>query len=215
MLATVNFWNVTSNLPFLLVGATGLWLLRSRNHHGMVDTLHTAYIIFFLGVFVTGFGSSWYHLAPDNDTLVWDRLPMTVAFMALFVIVIGEHVCEQSARRLLIPLLLTGTASVFYWQYTESIGSGDLRPYALVQFLPMILIPAILLLYPARFYSRQVFWGMIALYALSKVFEHFDHEIYNAGQLLSGHSIKHLVAAAVPAFFLHGIHHRYASTTAE
>lgn len=200
-----NFWNLVSNLPFLFVGSAGLWQLRSPEPDRIVAMLHPAYVVFFAGVFLTGIGSSWYHFAPDNSTLMWDRLPMTIAFMAFFTIIIGEYVSIGVARRLLVPLLVIGAASVFYWQYTEVAGRGDLRPYALVQFLPMVLIPVILLTYEPRIARRHVFWGMIALYAASKMFEHLDYYVYETGGILSGHSIKHLVAAGAPALFLHSL----------
>ena len=208
LFGTPNFWNVLSNLPFLLVGAAGLWHLRTRERDGIVANLYPAYIIFFIGILLTAIGSSWYHLAPDSHTLVWDRFPMTIAFMTLFAIVIGEHVCDKSARLLLVPLLFIGAASVYYWQYTEAGGNGDLRPYALVQFLPMILIPIILLTYKSRYFATHVYWGMILLYAMSKLFEFFDYNVYEAGNILSGHSVKHLVAACVPALFLYDINTR-------
>jgi hypothetical protein len=203
-----NFWNVVSNLPFLFVGAAGLWYFRTSERTGIIPGLYPAYLVFFGGVFLTSLGSSWFHLVPDNSTLLWDRLPMTIAFMALFAIVIGEHVCDKSARRLLLPLLIAGAASVLYWHYTESVGAGDLRAYAIVQFLPMILIPIILLAYPSRFSLQGTYWGMILLYALSKLFEFFDYNVYEAGLLFSGHSIKHVVAAAAPALLLYGIKNR-------
>lgn len=208
LFSIANFWNVVSNVPFLIVGGAGLWFLRIRDREGIVDSLYPAYIVFFVGVFLTGIGSSWYHVIPNNSTLVWDRLPMTIAFMALFTIVIGEHVYDKGARRLLIPLLIMGAASVFYWQYTESTGEGDLRPYVLVQFLPLVLIPFILLAYRSHFFSKRIYWGMILLYAISKLLEYFDYSIFETGVLLSGHSIKHVVAAAAPALFLYGIVNR-------
>ena len=205
ILSIANFWNVMSNLPFLAVGAAGLWFLRNRQRAGLVDSLYPAYIVFFVGVIATGIGSSWYHMAPDNNTLVWDRLPMTIVFMALFSVVIGEYVCEQSGRRLLIPLLAIGALSVFYWQYTEAGGAGDLRPYALVQFLPIAMIPVILLSYPPAFDLKWMYWSMIVLYAFSKLFEYFDYTVFDLGHVLSGHTIKHLVAAGATAFFLYGV----------
>jgi hypothetical protein len=208
-----NFWNVVSNLPFLIVGGAGLWFLRTKEQQGIISSLYPAYLIFFCGVLLTSIGSSWFHLAPSNSTLLWDRLPMTIAFMALLALIVGEHVCDKSAKRLLMPLLLVGAVSVIYWHYTESIGAGDLRPYAIVQFLPMILIPILLLTYPPRFSSPGIYWGMILLYALSKAFEYFDYDVYAWGSIISGHSIKHLVAAAAPALFLYGIRTRRPRTT--
>ena len=77
----------------------------------------------------------------SNATLVWDRLSITVSFMAFFVIVYGETVSVRTARMMLGPLVGLGIVSVFYWHITESQGVGDLRLYGLVQFLPMLLIP--------------------------------------------------------------------------
>ena len=209
LFGTPNFWNVMSNIPFFIAGAAGLWYFARTDRNTLSritePRIRAAYLVFFLGVLLTCFGSGWYHLAPGNESLVWDRLPMTLAFMGLFTVVIGEHVCADSARRLFWPLLVVGAGSVFYWQFTETRGAGDLRPYALVQFLPMLLIPIILLTYPSRFGSVRFYWGMLAAYVASKLFEHFDPQVYEAVGAMSGHSIKHIAAAIAPAFFLYGI----------
>ncbi len=122
-----NFLDVVSNLPFALVGAAGLYFV-SRGTSDASNS--TAWRVFFIGVFLTAFGSGYYHLAPDNDTLVWDRLPMTIAFMGFVAIIIGEYLSERLAKTLLLPLLVAGAASVFYWAHTEALGRGDLRAYA-------------------------------------------------------------------------------------
>ncbi len=215
LLAVDNFWNTISNLPFLVGGLAGLYFLRRRTRAGLIDSLYPAYLVFFMGVTATGIGSAWYHLVPANETLVWDRLPMTIAFMALFAIVMGEHVCDRGARRMLIPLLAVGAASVFYWQYTETQGAGDLRPYALVQFLPLLLIPMILVLYEPKIGSGRVYWSMLVLYAASKIFEQLDASIFDFHALLSGHTLKHIFAGIAPLVYLaylrrrthnHGLH---------
>ena len=200
-----NFWNVFSNVPFLFVGGAGFYYACSKNRPGMLPTLHFAYLIFFAGIFLTGFGSSYFHFAPGHSTLLWDRLPMTIGFMGLFTIIIGEHISLLTARRMLIPLLLIGAASVLYWSYTEAQGAGDLRPYAIVQFLPMILIPLILLMYRSTYDSVDFLWFVIVLYALSKLFEYFDFAVFDFGGLISGHAAKHFVAALAPLVFLYGL----------
>ena len=189
LLGVPNFWNVASNLPFLLVGIAGLhWTL--RNIEGIARELRAAWLVLFAGVALVGLGSAWYHLAPGNGTLVWDRLPMTLAFMAFFAIILGEHIQLRLARLALWPLLLAGVASVLYWRATD-----DLRPYALVQFLPVLLIPAVLLLYPRR--GSGAVWIALGCYVLAKLLEAFDPRIYAAlGQAISGHSLKHVAAAA-------------------
>lgn len=202
LLGIPNFWNVVSNLPFPIVGALGMWLLMSGRAQGGLAELHTVYLVFFSGVFLTGFGSGYYHLAPTNATLVWDRLPMTILFMAIFCVLIGEHISYTAARRLLWPLIILGIASIYYWHVTETAGQGDLRPYGLVQFVPMLMIPLILLLYPSRTGNTPYLWGLIGFYALSKLAEFFDAELYAMGTLLSGHSLKHLLGA-VGAYMLY------------
>ena len=203
-----NFWNVASNIPFLLAGGAGLYYLSKGKIPDLPQDLTLSYVIFFTGIFLTGFGSAYYHYAPSNATLVWDRLPMTLGFMGLFTIVIGEHISVPTAKRLLVPLLIVGVGSVAYWAVTEARGAGDLRPYAIVQFLPMLLIPLILIMYESVFDSVRAYWLVIALYVLSKLFEHFDELVYEAGGLISGHSLKHVAAAIAPLVLLIGFTRR-------
>ena len=188
-----NFWNVVSNFPFLVVGILGL--LATRHGRGGLPELKTHYVAFFVGVFLTGLGSGYYHWQPNHASLVWDRLPMTIAFMALFAIVIGEHIDVRASRWLLWPLIGLGIASVWYWHWTESQGHGDLRPYALVQFLPMFIIPLALLILPSPFTSVSYIWWGLAAYGVSKLLEHFDHEIQGILVVIGGHPLKHLAAA--------------------
>jgi hypothetical protein len=204
LFGVANFWNVATNAVFLVPGIAGLWMLGSADQPGIVSGLFPAYHILFVGVLLTAFGSGWFHLAPDNDTLFWDRLPMTIAFMSLVAIIVGEHVSENLGRRLLWPLLAIGAASVFYWDYSESQQTGDLRLYGLVQFLPMLLIPAILLMYPSVFDRTRFIWVVFLLYALAKVFEQMDATLYDFGEIISGHSIKHLCAALGPIVLIYG-----------
>jgi len=203
-----NFWNVTSNLPFLVVGLWGLVFIRRYSATTCLDGLQSAYLVFFSGVLLTAFGSSYYHLAPANEPLVWDRLPMTIGFAGLFAIIVGEFVSVRAARRILIPLLLIGYASVEYWAFTESRGAGDLRPYAIVQFLPMLLIPIIIVTRRPAIGVTKYYWIMLLFYVAAKVFEQLDVILYSAGGLLSGHSIKHLLAALTPATVLYALYRR-------
>lgn len=203
-----NFWNVISNLPFLVVGAAGLVLVNRHAERACVESAAIAYKVFFAGIFLTAFGSSWYHLAPSNEALLWDRLPMTIGFAGLLSIIVAEFVSANAARRLLIPLLIVGFASVEYWAWTESRGVGDLRPYAIVQFLPIMLIPVILLTHRPAFGDARYFWWMLVFYATAKLFEFFDAQIFALGGAISGHSLKHVVAAMTPAVFLYALSRR-------
>lgn len=191
LLGIPNFWNVATNLPFLFVGLLGLaWRSRLQT-----EAQRAQYVCFCIGVAFVGLGSAYYHLAPSTPTLVWDRLPMTVAFMALFSAVIQDRVSERLGRALLWPLVVAGAATIAYWYWSEFAGRGDLRPYAVVQFLPMLLIPLMLLLFSGRSIRDTWLWATFGAYVLAKLAEYFDATIHSATGLLSGHSLKHLLAA--------------------
>lgn len=199
-----NFWNVISNLPFLIIGGWGMLFVAFKANGLLTKILQPNYFIFFFGILLTGIGSSYYHWNPNNQTLVWDRLPMTISFMSFFSIIIGEFIGTKHFRILLFSLLTLGISSVFYWSYTESIGCGDLRMYMAVQFFPMFLIPIIMLLFRTGNYPAQFLWSVLFAYVIAKVFERFDLEITYVFPL-SGHTIKHFFAAVAPLVFLMGI----------
>lgn len=190
-----NFWNVLSNLPFLLVGLTGLHSILRSNKCNLLTDMKATYLLFFIGVSLVAFGSGYYHLWPSNTSLVWDRLPMTVAFMALFSIIISEFISPRLGKLSLWPLIVVGVSSVLYWHVTASNGEGDLRFYVLVQFLPMLVIPLILVFFKSAFTNVRGYWYLLCAYAVAKVFEHFDLVIHNSLVFLSGHSLKHVIAA--------------------
>ena len=125
----------------------------------------------------------------------------TLAFMSLFSIIIGEFASTRASNIALWPLFAFGIFSVLYWHFTESAGQGDLRFYALVQFLPIFLIPLLLLFFNSRFTLVRGYWFMLLAYAAAKVFEHFDEAVFNTLGIISGHSLKH-IAAALGVFFL-------------
>jgi hypothetical protein len=208
MLNIPNFWNVISNLPFLLVGVMGLHSIRHSRSIRLIAEMRTAYILLFVGVSLVAFGSGYYHLWPSNGTLVWDRLPMTIAFMALFSVIIAEFTSVQLGKFALWPLIIFGAFSVIYWHFTEARGEGDLRLYALVQFLPMMVIPLILLFFKSRFTCTSGYWLLLCAYVLAKAFEYFDEAIYNLLSLFSGHSLKHVVVAFGILFLLKAYNNR-------
>lgn len=202
-----NFVNVLSNLPFLLVGTLGIRYVIT--HDGaLTQNTKLAWLIFFFGIALTAFGSGYYHLHPDNDSLVWDRLPMTIGFMSLVAIIIAAYHSPSLGRKLLPLLLIVGFSSVMYWSHTETLGRGDLRPYVIVQFLPIVLIPLVISLYRSRSALGRYLWWMIGFYVASKIAEFYDANIYDVGGIISGHSVKHLIAALAPASLLLGLTQR-------
>jgi hypothetical protein len=189
-----HFWNVLSNLPFLFVGFYGLasWRRARWEHHHD----RWAWLVVALSGFLIGLGSGYYHYAPDNQTLFWDRLPMTVGFMGVFAAVISERVSARAGWWLLGPFLIWGVVSVEVWRRTELAGVGDLRMYALVQFYPMLAIPLILWLFPPRYTASHRIWQMILWYLAAKILEAGDVLVWSLlGSQMSGHALKHLAAA--------------------
>jgi len=192
-----NTLNVISNVFFLIVGLIGFasLMFKPATTFNIASSNFFAYVILFLGAALIGVGSGYYHLSPTNETLVWDRLAMTLFFMALYSVIIGEFVSESKGRFLLFPLLLVGILSVLYWSYTESRGAGDLRYYAVVQFFPILTIPIILLFFKSKYSSVSGYWILFALYVVAKLFEHFDRDVHELLVVISGHSLKHIVSA--------------------
>lgn len=209
LLGIPNFWNVASNLPFLLIGVLGLRFLYSPTGVGVPEALRPVHGAFFAGSLLIGLGSAYFHLHPNGDTLLWDRLPMTVSFMAFVCAVVAETVSVDLGRRLFWPLLAAGLLSVLYWYATEALGRGDLRLYALVQFLPLLLLPVLLLSGPSAC-GRGGYWAVLGFYAAAKIAELLDGWIYELLHGFSGHSLKHLLAAAGVYSFLTTIERRRA-----
>lgn len=191
LFGTPNFWNVVSSLLFVLVGAFGL----SKLSRLQPSSPRAAYVVFCIGVVFVGFGSAYYHYAPSTQALVWDRLPITVAFMALFSMVVRDRVSEQFGNGMLWPLVLAGVASVGYWHWSELQDRGDLRAYAVIQFLPLLLMPVMLVICIGKGLSTPWLWGTLGTYALAKVAEHFDKVIYDTTGIVSGHGIKHVLGS--------------------
>ena len=198
------FWNVVTNIPFLVLGITGFFKIQNQELRGVIPDLFKAYLTFFLGLVLTGLGSGYYHLDPSNSTLVGDRMAITVTFMSFFVLIFGESISTRTASRLLVPLLFLGLASVVYWNITENLGTGDLRFYALVQFLPMLLIPLMLLFFGSCLSGRRWILTIILVYGAAKIAEMYDQQIYELVGF-SGHSLKHLIAAFGAFLFLKGV----------
>ena len=197
LLGLPNAGDVLSNAGFAIVAAWGFWALRGKRHHPLLEGGWAGYLVFLCAIALTAIGSSFYHLAPDNDRLLWDRLPIALACAGLLAAVCAET--HDSPRWFLPALVAAAIASVFWWSVTESFGAGDLRPYLLLQAAPLILIPLWQWIYGSPREDRVAFGIAIGLYALAKVFELNDHAVFDALTYVSGHTIKHLLAVAAAA----------------
>jgi hypothetical protein len=196
-----NFWNIVSNFPFIAVGLFGL----SRYSRLTQPESRSGYIVFCVAAVFVGIGSSYYHVAPSNSSLLWDRLPMAVAFMAFLSLLLGERVISRYKTLSLWLLVLIGLSSVVYWSWTESLGRGDLRPYLLVQFLPVLLIPLIIFLFPSRYMRNSMLLSSFAQYFIAKLLEHFDTEVLSIIGLTGGHALKHVAAAVAVLCIIYAI----------
>lgn len=191
-----NYRDVISNLGFFLVGLAGV--IGVSKFRLLDPRERVMWGIHFAAHLMTGLGSAYYHAAPSDARLVWDRLPLTAVIMSLVAIVIAERISIRAGWRLLGPLLAAGFLSIVWWA-----AAGDLRPYALVQFAPMLCIPLLILLFPPRYSLVAGFAAVVALYAVAKACEYFDGEIFLAlDRWASGHTLKHLLAGLATAALL-------------
>ena len=208
-----NFGDVASNLPFAVIGLLGMsFLLQPASNRVSVPFLDPRerwpYLIAFLGIFLTAFGSSYYHLDPNNARLVWDRLPIMVAFTATAAAMITERVQIRTGLLLLPVFLSLGVASVLLWYASELRGVGDLRFYAAVQVCSTLVL-LIVLLFPARYTRGTDLAIVVGLYALAKLLELFDKAVFHTLHVVSGHTLKHLAAAAAGCWLLRMLQKRH------
>ncbi len=190
-----NFIDVASNSAFLITGLIGLFVVWQRRGHFEQFAESIPYFAFFLGVGLTAVGSAYYHLAPDNERLFWDRLPMTIAFMSLIAAQLNERIGGRLVRSLLVPLLTVGVASVVYWIATERGGAGNVVPYVVLQAYAVGALLVLAAGYPSRYTRGNDILGVFAAYLVAKALEHFDQQVLAIGHLVSGHSLKHVAAA--------------------
>ena len=191
-----NFLDVVSNVAFLLAGLAGLVVVFSGRACFESPGERWPYAVFFLGVLLTAAGSAYYHLSPDNETLFWDRLPMTIAFMGLLSSQIVDRVSVRAGLALLVPMLLVGMGSVVYWIVTERMGAGNVLPYGILQGYSVVVLLLMATLHRSRYTRANDVYFIFGWYVLAKVLESLDGEILALGHVVSGHSLKHVAAAA-------------------
>jgi predicted membrane channel-forming protein YqfA (hemolysin III family) len=193
-----NFLDVASNAAFVLAGLVGLLVVLRRATVFESGSERWPYAVFFAGVVLTGLGSAYYHLVPDNERLFWDRLPMTIAFMSLIAAQVSDRIHSRLGLVLLVPMLAVGAASVLYWRATERAGAGNVMPYAVLQGYAVVILFLLAWLKPSRYtHGNDIYW-VFAGYVLAKLLETFDRQFYDLGHVASGHTLKH-VAAAIAA----------------
>lgn len=198
-----NFGDVVSNLPFAIVGVWGLIVLLTPNSVRFADPRERrSYLVMFAGLILTAAGSAYYHLAPDNARLVWDRIPIMIVFMSLLSAVIAERISVSAGLWLFPVLQAAGIGSVVQWESSELHAHGDLRFYAAVQVYSILVLLLMLLIRP-KYTRGSDFAVVVGFYVLAKILETFDRQVFRAlGHAVSGHTLKHLAAAAASYWIL-------------
>src|SRR5215469_2881489 len=209
-----NFGNVVSNVPIALAGVWGLVFLLRRRSEELSDCFidrreRWPYLVACVGLILTAFGSSYYHLHPDNARLMWDQLPMTIVFMSVVAALIAERISVRAGLWLLPVLLLVGASSVFQWYWSEVHGVGDMRFYATVQTYSVLFL-LLALLFPPRYTRGRDLLVVAGFYVLAKVLELLDRQIFGLGHIVSGHTLKHLVVAVAGYWILRMLQRRRA-----
>ncbi len=179
-----HFHNVISNLMFTLFSGYGLYLYFSNSQEYSIS-----WLVFLIGVFFVAPGSAYFHWNPNDQTLVWDRLPMTVGFMGLMSAAMVDVFKIKNEKLLLSTLVLFGLYSVIHW-----IVFNDLRVYTWVQLAPIIGLLYISFFLPSNVLRPRYLVIAILFYALAKASETYDQQVldyigYN------GHSLKHILAS--------------------
>jgi predicted membrane channel-forming protein YqfA (hemolysin III family) len=194
--------DVLSNAAFALIGFWGLFALAARDRLRSFGAAAPAYTLFLVALILTALGSGFYHLAPDNARLVWDRIPIALACAGLLAGVRAETRTDGHAKRFTAVVGVAAVASVLWWYVTETHGQGDLRPYLFVQLMPAVLIPLWQALARAPRADRLAFGAAILLYFVARAAEFNDRALFDALGWISGHTIKHLVAACAAALIV-------------
>lgn len=202
--------DTASNLFFVLAGLAGLAFLASRDgHRAFADRRERLpYLMFFLAVVLVGIASAYYHLAPDDARLAWDRAAVAAALMAWFAAIVCERTDVVWGRRLLPLLLAAGLGSVAYWDWSESAGRGDLRAYGLMQLVPFVFVPLLLRLYPPRYSNDRDIFAVLGLYLAALLCDLLDRPVAAATGFVSGHTLKHLLAAGAALLIVFSLRRR-------
>ncbi len=178
-----------SNIFFVVFGGIGL----VSQFRGRLDYLNSAMrasgLVFFAGFVLTGVGSAWYHLDPNDRGLAWDRMGMVIAFAGALGLVAAHRVSVRAAN-LLLPVALTGGVLSVAW----FAATGSVTPYVIMQFGGIGVVAGVSWL-PKQ--GKGPNWAaLIAAYALAKLLELQDVQVFQLTQgLISGHTLKHVFAA--------------------
>jgi hypothetical protein len=192
-----NALDTLSNLAFIIVGLWGLINFYKNKYIKISNNFSVLLNLFFVSIILTGLGSFYYHLNPNDFTLVFDRLALSLVFAVVLAMLAAIRISERLGFHTLAELIILAPLSVLLWNYNE-----NLTPYAVLQFGGIVIIVLTLLLTKAQKQS-PCFASLIILYGFAKVAEFYDAQIFSLTQnLISGHSLKHIIAALAIVLFI-------------
>jgi len=192
-----NAFDTLSNLAFIIVGILGLVNFYNNRYIKISNSFSVLLNLFFIAIILTGLGSSYYHQNPNDFTLVFDRLAMSLVFAVVLAMLAYLKVSPRFGLHTLAELLILAPLTVLIWNY-----NGNLTPYAVLQFGGIILVVLTLILTKASKPS-PCFTSLIILYGVAKLAEFYDEKIFILSQnLISGHTLKHLIAALAVIIFV-------------
>lgn len=196
-----NFFNVTSNLIFLIVGVMGIFHLRNRLP-GATPTEMGLYRLVFASTGAACLGSMYYHWEPNLISLFWDRLPIALGFTSLLAATLVERFAMSWLNYFAVLLPIAGAMSALYWLWSELNYIGNLNFYIAAQFCSIGLILLLVKGFPSRYTHTTEIYRVMFIYGLAKLAEIGDQEIYQFGQIVSGHTLKHILAGLAVYFIL-------------
>ncbi len=192
-----NALDTLSNLAFIIVGILGLLNFYNNQYIKISNSFSVILNLFFIAIILTGLGSSFYHQNPNNFTLVFDRLGMSLVFASVLAMLAYLKISPRFGLHNLAELLILAPLTVLIWKF-----NGNLTPYAVLQFGGIILVILTLLLSKSQRQS-PCFSSLIILYGIAKLVEFYDVQIFTLTQnLISGHTLKHLIAALATIVFI-------------
>lgn len=200
-----NLLNVASNLIFLIVGIAGLLYLKKEpllQQHQPLPVEMRLYRLIFASTVATCLGSIYYHWEPNLVSLFWDRLPIAIGFTSLLAATVMERFSANWLNYSAILLPIAGAISTLYWLWSELYGVGNLNFYIAAQFCSIILILLLVSGFPSRYTHASEIYRVMFIYGLAKLAETADQEIYQFGNIISGHTLKHILAGLAVYFIL-------------
>jgi hypothetical protein len=119
--------------------------------------------------------------------------------MSLVSAQLVDRVSVRTGLALLPPLLLLGVASVVYWRSSERAGDGNVLPYAVLQGYSVVMLAVFAVSHPSRYTRGADIGWVFGGYLLAKLLESADRWAFDLGHVVSGHTLKHIVAAVAGA----------------